>query len=89
MIIDDDKGRNTQKSITENSIMESTGAIKIPAIAKRNQVWSIPGIESMENELIIVNTMGQVIFKVSNYRNNTPLKQCSNRYLFLLHQSNG
>jgi hypothetical protein len=82
MIIDDDKGRNNQKTITENSIMESTGVIKIPTIVKRNQVWSIPGIERIENELIIVNTMGQVIFKVHNYRNNTPLNNAATGIYF-------
>jgi hypothetical protein len=82
MIIDDDKGRNTQKTITENSIMESTGVIKIPTIVKRNQVWSIPGIENIENELIIVNTMGQVIFKVHNYRNNIPLNNAATGIYF-------
>jgi hypothetical protein len=69
MIIDDDKGKNNQRAEMENNLTEAQPVFKIPNMVRRNNVWTIPGIERMENEVMVVNTMGQLIFKVSNYKN--------------------
>jgi sensor domain CHASE-containing protein len=73
MIIDDDKGNKNQKAEMENSLTEAQPVFKIPNMARRNYVWTIPGIERIENEVMVVNTMGQLIFKVSNYKNSVSI----------------
>ena len=57
----------------ENILTEAQPVFKIPNMVTRNNVWTIPGIERIENELIVVNTMGQLIFKASNYKNSVSI----------------
>jgi hypothetical protein len=58
MIIDDDKGKINNTSLT------------IPTVARRNQVWTIPEIGLYQNEVVLVDAQGQVVSSVVNYQNN-------------------
>ena len=73
MILDDDKGNKNQKAGMEDILTEAQPVFKIPNIVRRNNVWTIPGIERMENEVMVVNAMGQLIFKASNYKNSVSI----------------
>jgi hypothetical protein len=58
MIIDDDHGKINNTSLT------------IPTVARRNQVWTIPEIGLYQNEVVLMDTQGQVVSQVVNYQNN-------------------
>ena len=73
MILDDDKGKDNQKAEMEDIITEAQPVFKIPNMVRSNNVWTIPGIERIENEVMVVNTMGQLIFKASNYKNSVSI----------------
>ena len=73
MILDDDKGKNNEKAGMENILTEVQPVFKIPNMVRRNNVWTIPGIERKHNEVMVVNTMGQLIFRASNYKNSVSI----------------
>jgi hypothetical protein len=73
MILDDDKGKNNEKAGMENILTEAQPVFKIPNMVRRNNVWTIHGIERKDNEVMVVNTMGQLIFKASNYKNSVSI----------------
>jgi hypothetical protein len=82
MIIDDDKGRpnNTITHIDKTGIEEQL--LKIPSVARRNQVWMIPQIGMYENEVLIMNAQGQLINRFINYRNHTALSNIASGLYF-------
>ena len=82
MILDDDKGKNNQRAEMENILTEAPPVFKIPNMVRRNNVWIIPGIERIENEVMVVNMMGQVIFKASNYKNSLSIGNVSTGIYF-------
>jgi len=73
MIIDDDKRKinNTIAHVDKIAIGEQL--LKIPNLAKRNQVWMIPQIGEYENEILIINAQGQPVSRFVNYQNYAPL----------------
>jgi Putative metal-binding motif/Calx-beta domain len=75
MIIDDDKGK-MNSTITRKSPVEEE-LLKIPSVTRRNQVWMIPQIGMYENEVLIMNTQGQLVSRFVNYRNHTALGNVS------------
>lgn len=72
-IIDNDRGKSHVSNTREFKNLPEE-SLKIPTVAKRNQVWMIPGIGKYENEITIVSLQGQVISRFVNYQNQTPLK---------------
>ena len=68
MIIDDDKGKPTSAAGNNEKVMEQV-PLKIPTVAKRNQIWMIPQIGNYENEVLILNMQGQVVGRFNNYKN--------------------
>ena len=82
MIIDDDKGKiNSAIMRNDQSAMED-GSLKIPSVAKRNQVWMIPQIGLYENEVSIMNVQGQLVSRFVNYRNHTALSNVASGLYF-------
>jgi hypothetical protein len=84
MIIDDDKGNpNVRVSSEKESAADKENlSLKIPNTARRSQPWIIPGIHTVENELVILNQQGQVVLKTRNYRNNIPVPAVSTGIYF-------
>ncbi|HWN88544.1 MAG TPA: Calx-beta domain-containing protein [Chitinophagaceae bacterium] len=72
MIIDDDKGKSNSASPNKD-LMTETVPFKIPTVVKRNTVWMIPQIGNYENEVLILNVQGQMVNKLINYKNQTPV----------------
>jgi hypothetical protein len=72
MIIDDDKGKSNSASPNKD-LMTETVPFKIPTVVKRNTVWMIPQIGNYENEVLILNVQGQIVNKLINYKNQTPV----------------
>jgi hypothetical protein len=73
MIIDDDKGKNNQTVNVNEVAPVELQKLKIPTVARRNQVWMIPEIGKFENEISILNIQGQLVSKFVNYRNQQSL----------------
>ena len=81
MIIDDDKG----KPVTINQMNKPSTvqeSLKIPTVARRNQVWFIPLIGSYENEVFVMNAQGQVVSRMINYKNQVPLSNLTTGIYF-------
>ena len=76
MIIDDDKGKPLSINQVEKTATEYE-LLKIPTLARRNQVWFIPLIGNYENEIFIMNAQGQVVSRMINYKNQVPLNNLS------------
>lgn len=72
MIIDDDKGKPTTRTTTDEITVDQP-SLKIPTVTKRNQVWMIPQIGNYENEVLVTNVQGQVITRFINYKNQIPV----------------
>jgi hypothetical protein len=73
MIIDDDKGKNTQTITTTASADLRESPINIPNVVKRNHVWMIPSAITRKSEVEIINILGEVVFRVNNYNNDIPV----------------
>jgi hypothetical protein len=81
MIIDDDKGKpQTTNQIEKNN--NEHESLKIPTVARRNQVWFIPLISNYENEVLVMNAQGQVLSRMVNYKNQVPLTNFSTGIYF-------
>jgi hypothetical protein len=81
MIIDDDKGKRTVAANNDQSFIEEA-PLKIPTIARSNQVWRIPGIGNYLNEITILNVQGQVVTRFMNYQNQVALPNLSTGLYF-------
>ena len=57
-------------------------SLKIPTVARRNQVWFIPLIGSYENEVFVMNAQGQVVSRMINYKNQVPLSNLTTGIYF-------
>ncbi len=77
MIIDDDKGKINNTITRKDQPAMEDGSLKIPSVARRNQVWMIPQIGRYENEILIMNVQGQLLSRFVNYQNHTPLANVS------------
>ena len=77
MIIDDDKGSGNNTVAATDRIPAEDELLKIPSVAKRNQVWTIPQIGNYKNEVSIMNTQGQTVKRFVNYQNQLPLNNVS------------
>ncbi len=84
MIIDDDKGGNNTRISNRLEMPEAEigQLLKIPNIVRRNQIWNIPAKMTIDNEIVIFNMQGKIIFKVKNYRNNVPLPNVNSGIYF-------
>ena len=82
MIIDDDKGKiiNSIAHVDKTAVEEQT--FKIPSVARRNHIWVIPGIDKYENEILLMNAQGQLVSRVINYRNQSPLSNTASGLYF-------
>ena len=72
MIIDDDKGKPNVRP-EPGTHREQLRGLNIPNIVPRNHIWNIPEISELQNEVIIMNMQGQVVFRANNYKNNIPI----------------
>jgi hypothetical protein len=77
MIIDDDKEKGNSHVTTTDRIPTEDELLKIPTVAKRNQVWTIPQIGNYKNEVSIMNAQGQTVKRFVNYQNQLPLNNVS------------
>jgi hypothetical protein len=81
MIIDDDKGKPTTINQV-NKTGNGQASLKIPTVARRNQVWQIPLIETYENEVMVINAQGQVVKSIVNYKNQVAIGNLSTGIYF-------
>lgn len=70
MIIDDD-----------NNIKKSQPLV-VPNVVGRNQIWTIRGIDSFQNEVLIMDGNGQVIRRFSNYHNHSSMANLAIGFYF-------
>ena len=80
MIIDDDHNIKISEWLT------------IPNIVRRNTIWSIPGIDNFENEILILDANGQLIKGFTNYHNHSSIGNVAIGlyfYRIIQKQSNG
>ena len=76
MIIDDDKGK-PGSAARSNEVAIEQSPLRIPTVARRNQVWMIPQIGNYENEVVIMNINGQIVRRFNNYKNQIPVGNIS------------